>query len=161
MKKLIAFMLVILSVFAFVGCNNGSEESKTEVYTFSGKNEYLYVSGGTAVLDGEEEVFSGGEFKLLKEEAFSDVHCFSTSFYIVDGAEKRYVLMNVVEDIPGGASVSLSGDLGKISGGNVISEYKSTDMEAFINNLYFELAVTDSQGIESTYELKLNVEKIY
>ena len=161
MKKVIAIILLILFAFAFVGCNNSSKDSKIEVYTFSGENEYFYVSGGAAVLNGEEEVFSGGELKLFKEEAFSDVYCFSTSFYIVDGAEKRYVLMNVVEDIPGGASVSISGDLGKISGGNVISEYKSTDMEAFINNLYFELAVTDSQGIESTYELKLNVEKIY
>lgn len=161
MKKVIAIILLILFAFAFVGCNNSSKDSKTEVYTFGGENDIFYVSGGTAVLGTEEEVFSGGDLKLLHPELFADAVRWTSKFYVLKNGEKKLIQMNAVEDMTGGASVSLSGDLGKISGGNVISEYKDTDMEAFRNNLFFELAVTDSQGIESTYELKMNVEKIY
>lgn len=159
MKKIISIMLFILSVFVFVGCNNGSNKSKTEVYTFSGENDLISVINGTLVLNGEEDIFSGGELKVLQEEDFSDVDSFCTSFYIAKGAEKIYILMNAVEDMTG-ATVSVSGDLGKISG-DVITEYKDFSTDDFINNLIFELWVIDLEGRERVYEIQMNVEKVY
>lgn len=70
-------------------------------------------------------------------------------------------MKNAVNDMAGGASVSISGDLGKISGVNVITEYKNYDIEDFEKNLFFRLTVTDSRGKEKVYELKLDVEKVY
>ncbi len=160
MKKAIALILALLCAFVFVSCGTEKKNSKTEVYTFSGKNGYFSVSNGIIVINGEEEIFSGGELKVLREKPFPDTTSFSTRFYIVNDGEKRTVLLCSVNDMTGGA-VNISGDLGEISGENVITEGKNLNADDFVNNLYFELRVRDSEGYEKTYEIPMNVEKVY
>lgn len=160
MKKVIALILGVLCIFALVGCSGEEVKNETAVYTFSGENEYIRVTNGTVVLDGEEEAFSGGRLEILNKRLCEDAVSWSEEFYIYSGGEEKTVMKNVINDQTGGASVSMYGDLGKISGANVITEYKNYDTENFERNLFFRLTVTDSKGKEKAYELKLNVEKV-
>ena len=161
MKKVFALFIGVICVFMLVGCGTGEVKKETAVYTFCGENEYIIISNGTAVLDGEQETFSAGKLKLLEENISDDAVVWDEEFYIVRDGEERTVMKNAVNDMAGGASVSISGDLGKISGVNVITEYKNYDVEDFEKNLFFRLTVTDSRGKEKVYELKLDVEKVY
>ena len=161
MKKAVALMLSIMCLFAFAACNNESHKDKTQVYTFYGENEYISVTNGTAVIDGDEEAFSGGELKILKNEAFDGAVYWSSEFYIEKDVEKRIVYKDAVNDGSGGAEMSISGNIGKISGANVITEYEASDVDDFINNLYYKFTVRDAQGKETIYELQMIVERVY
>ncbi|MEE1321227.1 MAG: hypothetical protein UHM85_06825 [Acutalibacteraceae bacterium] len=160
MKKAVALILALICVFMLVGCSAEKTDNKVEVYTLSGENDFFSVTNGTVVLNGDEEMFSGGELKVLRQKPFPDTASFSTRFYIVKDGEKRTVLSGSVNDMTGG-TVSISGDLGKISGENVITEGKNLSTEDFVNNLYFELRVRDSEGYEKTYEISMDVEKVH
>ncbi len=162
MKKAIALILLLLCAFIFVGCGAEKLNGKTEVYTFSGENDYFSVSNGTVVLDGEEEAFSGGHLTVLQKQLFSDIVSYDADFYIIkDGNDKRAVLSSSVVDMTGG-SVRFNGDdLGKISGDTIITNYKMIEEEEWQNNLFFELTLKDSKGREKVYEIQMNVEKVY
>ncbi len=160
MKKAVVLMLALMCLFIFVGCNAEKDNNITEVYTFHGENEYISVINGVAVIDGAEEAFSGGELKVLQEDAFSDVVYWSYEFYVAkDGENKVYV--GSVSDETGGAEASISGDLGKIAGGNIITKYNDSSTDGFINNLFFKLTTRDSAGEEKVYEVQMKVEKVY
>ena len=161
MKKLIIFILSVLCLFIFVGCIAEKDNDKTQVYTFSGENEYISVINGTAVIDGEEEAFSGGELRILNKELFDGAVYWSSEFYILKDGEKRTVYKDAVNDGTGGAEASISGNIGKISGGNVITEYEESDVDDFINNLFYKFTVRNAQGEEMTYELQMDVERVY
>jgi uncharacterized lipoprotein len=161
MKKMLALILVALCLFMLSGCGNKADnDDKTEVYTFYGENDYVTVTNGTAVVGGEEETFSGGRLEVIKEKAFADAMYWSAEFYIAKDGEKKTLYKSVVEDLSDSAKVSISGDLGKISGGNVISDYESSDMDAFVNNLFMLFTVRNAEGEEKTYEIQMNVEKV-
>ena len=72
MKKAVVFILAIICLFMFVGCNSTEDSGKTEVYTFYGANEYISVTNGTAVIDGDDEMFSGGNLEIFNKELFAD-----------------------------------------------------------------------------------------
>lgn len=160
MKKVTAlFILVMVCLFLFAGCTAGVQKQDLVVYSFSGANDYFSVSDGVVVLNGEEEIFSGGELKVLQDAEFSDIASFSGEFYIMKNGEKRTVLSNSVVDMTGG-TLSVSGDLGKMSGETIITNYKMIDEQDWQENLFFELAVTDLNGKETVYELQMTLEKI-
>lgn len=161
MKKILALILVAICLFALVGCNNEQKDDKVSVFTFYGENEYISVTNGTAVLCGEEEVFSGGMLKVTNEEAFEDAVYWSSEFYIAKDGEEKIVTKSIVEDLSETASVSVSGDLGKISGPDTITVYGDEDTEDFVNNLFMRFTVRNAQGEESTYELHMQVEQVY
>ena len=161
MKKVLALMLVAVCLFALVGCSNGQKDDKVAVFTFYGENEYISVTNGTAVLGGDEEVFSGGMLKVLNEKAFADTVYWSSEFYIAKDGEQKIVTKSIVEDLSDTASVDISGDLGKISGPDIITVYGSDDTEDFINNLFMKFTVRNAQGEENTYELHMQVEQVY
>lgn len=161
MKKIIALTLVVLCLFALAGCSDVQKDDKVSVFTFYGENEYVSVTNGTVVLNGEEEVFSGGILEVLNEEVFSDAVYWSAEFYIAKGSEKKTVYISAVEDLSDTAQVSISGDLGKIAGGNVITESGNSDTDDLINNLFMIFTVRNAEGEENTYELHMQVEKVY
>lgn len=161
MKKVIAFMLVIMCLILLVSCTAKTEKQDLAVYSFFGADEHFSVSNGVIVLNGEEETFSGGELTVLQEEFFSDIVSYDADFYILkNGGDKRTVLSSSVLDMTGD-SVRLNGDsLGKISGETILTNYKMIDEEDWQNNLFFELTVTDKNGEETVYELQMNLTKI-
>ena len=77
-----------------------------------------------------------------------------------DGEEKT-VYVGSVSDETGGASVNIEGDLGKISGGDIITKYDDSYTDDFVNNLYFKLVVKNAEGEENTYHLQMKVDKVY
>lgn len=161
MKKIIASILAVICFFMLVGCSNETNDEKVKVFTFYGENDYISVTNGTAVLCGEEEVFSGGTLEVLNEEAFADAVYWSSEFYIAKDGEEKIVTKSIVEDLSEPASVSISGDLGKMSGPDIITVYGYEDTEDFVNNLFMRFTVRNAQGEESTYELHMQVEQVY
>ena len=161
MKKALVFILAIICLFIFVGCNSTEESDKTEVYTFYGENEYISVTNGTAVIDGENEMFSGGNLRISNEEPFDNAVYWRYEFYVSNDDEEKTVYVGSVSDETGGASVNIEGELGKISGGDIITKYDDYYADAFVNNLYFKLVVKNAEGEENTYHLQMNVDKVY
>lgn len=58
--KALVFMTIIM--LALTECGKVEQERLT-VYSFSGENEQLTISNGIIVLNGTEEIFSGGDLK--------------------------------------------------------------------------------------------------
>ena len=161
MKKALVFILAIICLFMFVGCNSTEDSSKTEVYTFYGVNEYISVTNGTAVIDGKNEMFSGGNLEILNKELFADAVYWRYEFYILNDSEEKTIYVGSVSDETGGASINIEGDLGKISGGDTITKYDDSYANDFVNDLYFKFTVKNADGEENTYHLQLKVNKVY
>ena len=157
MKKALVFILAIICLFMFVGCNSTEDSDKTEVYTFYGENEYISVTNGTAVIDGENEMLSGGNLTILNKELFADAVYWRYEFYILNDGEEKTAYVGSVSDETGGASVNIEGDLGKISGGDIITKYDDSYADDFVNNLYFKFTVKNAEGEENTYHLQMKV----
>ena len=162
MKKLIALVLVILCIFTLTACGNVKTREKNSIYSFSGGNDYFSVSNGIIVLNEDEETFSGGDLKILRKSDFSDVVSLRTEFYILRDGEEWTILVSELHDMSGDSSVSLSGDLGKISGVTTVSEGRSleeVDLD-LLNNLHFRLTVTKSDGTGNSYNVQMDVENV-
>lgn len=162
MKKLSALFLALVLVFTLAACGNVKNREKNAIYSFSGGNDYFNVSNGIIVLAGDEETFSGGDLAITRKDAFADVVSLRTEFYILRDGEERTVLVSELHDKTGGASVSLSGDLGKISGDTTVSEGRPLDeLEIdLLNNLYLRLTVARNDGTSNTYTVQMDVESI-
>ena len=161
MKKMIVFILAIICLFIFNGCNTIENTNKTEVYTFYGENEYISVINGTAVVDSEDEMFSGGELRVIDKEYFADAVYWCYEFYILNDGEEKTLYVGSVSDETGGASADIEGDLGKIAGEDIISVYDGSYSDEFTNNLFFKFIVKNADGEENTYHLQMNVNKVY
>lgn len=161
MKKSLVFILALICLFIFVGCNGEKPDDKTEVYTFYGENEYVSVINGTAVVGGEDEMFSGGELRVIDKEPFADAIYWRYEFYILNDGEEKTIYVGAVSDETGGASVNIEGDLGKISGGDIITKYDDSYTDDFVNDLYFKFIVKNADGEENTYHLQMKVNKVY
>lgn len=161
MKRVVLFVFILLICpVLLVSCGAEKQNVDMAVYSFSGSNEFISVTNGIIVLDGEVETFRGGELSIICDNLFSDIASYSADFYIIKNGEKRTVLSSSVLDMAGG-TVRLDGDdLGKISGESIITNYKMIAEEDWQNNLSFELTVADLQGKETVYELQMEVTKI-
>ena len=162
MKKLVSLTLAILLIFTLAACGNVNNRGKNVIYSFSGGNDSFSVSNGIIVLNKDEETFSGGDLKILRKSDFADVVSMRTEFYILRDGEEWTVLVSELHDETGGSSVSFSGDLGKISGGTTVSEGRSAeeiDLD-LLNNLYFRLTVTKSDGTGRSYSMQMYVENV-
>ena len=162
MKKMTAILLALVLVFSLTACGGAKNKSKTAVYVFSGGNEYFDVVNGVIVLGEDEEVFSGGDLKINRNADFDGVDFFRSEFYILRDGEERTVFVSEMHDQTDGPSVNISGDLGVISGGTVITEGRK--LEEFepdlLNNLYFKLTVRKTDGTSNTYTVQMDVENV-
>ena len=161
MKKAVVLILAVICLFIFVGCNIERVNDKTEVYTFHSENEYISVKNGTAVIDGDEEMFSGGNLEILNDEPFADAVYWRYEFYILNDSEEKILYVGSVSDETGGAQASIEGDLGKISGGDTITKYDDSYADDFVNNLNLKFIVKNADGEENTYRLQMKVNKVY
>ena len=162
MKKLTALALAILFIFTLTACGNVKVRQKNAIYSFSGGNDSFSVSNGIIVLNEEEETFSGGDLKILRKSDFANAVSLRTEFYILRDGEEWTILVSELHDMTGGSSVSFSGDLGKVSGGTTVSEGRSADEIDLdlLNNLYFRLTVTESDGTSRSYSMQMDVENV-
>ena len=152
-KRKVLVLMTIL-VLASTGCGKAEQEPLI-VYSFCGENDLLAISDGIIVLNGTEETFTGGELKVT-DDSFADIVSYSTTFYTMSGSEKDVILSNSVVDMTGSKS-NISGDLGQVSGGNIIKIDEASDLK---NILYFELTTKDKDGKESVYQLQMSLTEI-
>lgn len=157
MKKMKALLFTAVLMLVFAGCGKMGKE-ETEVYSFSGADERFAVSNGVIFLSGEEQIFKGGNLKVVGELP-EDIVFYSTTFYVKSGGETKTILSNSVEET-GGDSLELSDDLGKISGKEVFDRTILNGQEDWKNLLYFELTVRDKRGNEWVYPLQMSLSEV-
>ena len=161
MKRIISIAIACLLIAALVGCAGSAEnaESDSVVYSMSGSNDLFEISNGVIVLGEEEEVFDGGDLKILQEDLFSDVTSYTCSFYTIVNGEKRTILSNSTVDMTGG-TLNVNGDLGRASGNGILIGNKIKSAEDMENVIWFELITTDLGGKDNTYQLPLVLNKV-
>lgn len=157
MIKTKVFVYMAILMLALTGCGKEEPEQLT-VYSFSGENEQLTVSNGVIVLNGTEEIFSGGDLKVTGDLP-ADITSYSTTFYIMSGSERDVILSNSTVDMTGG-TVNVSGDLGQISGDSTLRRIKIDDTNDLNGTLYFELTTKDKYGMENVYQLQMALTEI-
>ena len=161
MKRIISIAIACLLIAALVGCAGSAEdaESGSVVYSMSGSNDLFEISNGVIILDEEEEVFDGGDLKILQEDLFSDVTAYTCSYYTITTGERRTILSNSTVDMTGG-TLNVNGDLGRASGNGILIGNKIKSAEDLENVIWFELITTDLSGKENTYQLALVLNKV-
>lgn len=161
MKRIISIAISCLLIAALVGCAGSAEdtESGAEVYSMSGSNDLFEISNGVIVLGEEEEVFDGGDLKILQEDLFSDVTAYTCSYYTITNGERRTILSNSTVDMTGG-TLNVNGDLGRASGNGILIGNKIKSAEDLEDVIWFELITTDLSGKENTYQLPLVLNKV-
>ena len=157
MIKTKVFVYMAILTLALSGCGK-EEQEPLRVYSFSGENEQFAVSNGIIVLNGSDEIFSGGDLKAA-DDCFLDITSYSTTFYTISGSEKNVILSNSVVDTTGG-TVNVSGDLGQISGDSTLRRIKIDDTNDLNGTLYFELTTKDKYGTENVYQLQMALTEI-
>ena len=161
MKRIISIAISCLLIAALVGCAGSAEdnESGSAVYSMSGSNDLFEITNGVIVLGEKEEVFDGGDLKILQEDLFSDVTAYTCSYYTITNGERRTILSNSTVDMTGG-TLNLNGDLGRASGKGILIGNKIKAAEDLEQLLWFELITTDLSGKENTYQLALVLNKV-
>ena len=161
MKRIISIAISCLLIASLVGCAGSAEdaESGSVVYSMSGSNDLFEISNGVIVLGEEEEVFDGGDLKILQEDLFSDVTAYTCSYYTITNGERRTILSNSTVDMTGG-TLNVNGDLGRASGNGILIGNKIKSAEDLENVVWFELITTDLSGKENTYQLPLVLNKV-
>ena len=147
----------MIFILGLTGCGDTEREQMT-VFSFCGENEQLVVTNGVIVLNNAEEIFYGGDLDV-KQEFFSDIASYSTSFYIISGDEKKTILSNSVVDMTGG-TIDVAGNLGKVSGDSILTGTRINGLSDLKNNLYFELTTTDMNGEENMYQLQIILKEV-
>ena len=161
MRRIISIAISCLLIAALVGCAGSAKdaESGSVVYSMSGSNDLFEISNGVIVLGEEEEVFDGGDLKILQEDLFSDVTAYTCSYYTITNGERRTILSNSTVDMTGG-TLNVNGDLGRASGNGILIGNKIKSAEDLENVIWFELITTDLSGKENTYQLPLVLNKV-
>ena len=161
MKRIISIAISCLLIAALVGCGGAIEdaESGDVVYSMSGSNDLLEISNGVIVLGEEEEVFDGGDLKVLQEDLFADVTAYTCSYYTITNGDRRTILSNSTVDMTGG-TLNVNGDLGRASGNGILIGNKIKSAEDLEDVICFELITTDLSGKENTYQLPLVLNKV-
>lgn len=154
MKVLIVLSIVILIL---IGCGK-SKSKQVAVYSFSGENNQFIISNGVIVLSPEENVFYGGDLKV-KEDFSDNIVSFSTRFYDYVEETENTILSSSVIDQSGG-SISLEGDLGKISGESAILGTSDNELDNLKNNLFLEITITNKNGEECVYQIQMSVREV-
>lgn len=134
-------------------------ESDSVVYSMSGSNDLFEISNGVIVLGEEEEVFDGGDLKIIQEDLFSDVTAYTCSYYTITNGERRTILSNSTVDMTG-ETLNVNGDLGRASGNGILIGNKIKSAEDLQDVICFELITTDLSGKENTYQLPLVLNKV-
>lgn len=161
MKRLLSYIFVIICFGVLVGCSEKEayEQEALVVYSFSGSDEQFAVSNGVIVLSPDKDVFYGGDLEVFNEELCTDIVSYSTAFYTMNNGEKNTILYNSVVDQTDG-SVNVAGDLGRMSGANLLVGNKVDAAEDLLHSLFFELSITDVNGEQSVYQVQMEVTEV-
>lgn len=155
MKKMMVLVSALVYLLVLPGCKNVKQE-QVSTYTFRGEHEYFVISNGSIVFSDTEEVFQGGYLETTQSDFFEDVASYSTTFYTITNGKRKTILSDRVIDQTGG-SVDVNGELGSVSGEDVIFGNKISNIDELKENLWFELKTTDLNGEENVYQIQLTL----
>lgn len=156
MKRLGALMLA-LALLVFAGCAaHGPETDNARWYSFSGENDQLSITNGKLLITDERDEIYGGVLTVNGDVAVTG---YTIRFYILRDDAKRMLMENISVAMSG-QLIQIGSDTGKLSmePGQLLSE-GLTEAE-LMDNLYFELELTDEQGATRTIDLKLDVQRV-
>ena len=140
-------------------CSGGLEKCEASagfnIY-FPCEHEYFVISNGSIVFSDTEEVFQGGYLETTQSDFFEDVASYSTTFYTITNGKRKTILSDRVIDQTGG-SVDVNGELGSVSGEDVVFGNKIPNIDELKENLWFELKTTDLNGEDNVYQIQLIV----
>jgi hypothetical protein len=138
-------------------CNNQKQEQLI-VYSFYGENECFEISNGTIVLSDSEDVFYGGNLQVNQPEAIQNITSYKATFYTMIDGQQETILIDELHNI---SSTELLGvDLGKKVSNNPEISNQFKNIEEANGKFWCELKVTDTEGINNSYKIELNLIKI-
>ncbi len=155
-------LLIAALCLGLSGCGPSSpapEKEPLQVYSFHGESDSLSVANGVLVLNGRETIFSGGTLSVCETPA-PEVTAWSATFCLLSGGERHIVLSHSVTDLTGTSTSLLEEDLGRISGGSVLSQEARQDLREGDAELLFELETTRQDGAPRRFTLPLTLTEI-
>ena len=162
MKKIARLFIVCICFLCCIGfyrAGRNSQNDDIKVYSFTGSNEMFAVLNGTVFLSDTEETFSGGDMLVKSDELFLGVTSFSTTFYTMDGGEKRIILYNGITELIDSVA-GWDRDLGIVSADDLFAVDEQGNITGIEDNLYLELCTVDRKGKENTYQLLLELTEV-
>ena len=157
MKRSAAVLPILLCCALAAGC--GGEAAELEetvtVYSISGTSEQMTLSNGILVLTDTEQTLDGGDLTYRPAEP-ADAAGYATEIYLLSSGGERKPLISMKAQDTAGGTLSVSGDVGMVSG-EILTE---KDLGKLERNLYFELQVTNSEGETATQTLPLSLTKV-
>lgn len=164
MKSKIIIFLVILNLLLIVALVFATNAYQTEVYTFSGINNYIEVVNGSIVRNEDFEQVRCGYFRYINEVP-DDTYKYTTKLYFMDG-DKQVVLYKTetthnpiysvrvtAEEVTEGLNTNCHYS----SYGKVARKLKDISRIDLISKLYLELVFTTTEEKEITQRLKMDV----
>lgn len=156
MKKILAGILSLAIILAFIGCGKEGKAPAQKVYSISGECDEFRIVNGIAVIGGEQETFYGGQLEL-KTDDFKNISGHSFEYYIDNGGENHTIMNHVV--INQSSTYDLyDKETGQISGS--ILNF-NIDISMFEHNLYFKLTVTDENGDNRDFTMPMEVKQVF
>ena len=154
MKKLTVFLTVmIIAAGLLCGCGSTSasdSQQELKVYSICGESDDIAVSGGVLVLNGDEQVFYGGNVEL-KQADTDNIYSYSMEFYVLSPeGDTEGILIKNFEDCEG---QDIVGDAATIRGEDIITG----DIEDIQDSLYIKIETEDKDGSKDEHILQLEV----
>ncbi len=156
MKKILAGMLALVLMLAFVGCGKAGKAPAQKVYSISGECDEFRIINAVAVIGGEQETFYGGKLEL-KTDDFKNISGHSFEYYIDNGGENHTIMNNVMTNQSSTYDL-YDKETGQISG---IVLNSKIDVSKFEHNMFFKLTVTDENGENITFTLPMDVKQVF
>ncbi len=156
MKKILAGMLALVIMLAFVGCGKAGKAPVQKVYSIFGECDEFRIINAVAVIGGEQETFYGGKLEL-KTADFKNVSGYSFSYYIDNDGEKCTIMNHAMVNERSAFDLE-NQETGQIS--RTVLNY-NIDVSKFEHNMFFELTVTDENGENVTFTVPMQVKQVF
>ena len=157
MKKVIAFTISLLFIFTLTGCDN-AKTNQLLVYSFSGENENFSIENGTIVLSDSENIFYGGNLKVVQSEYTKDIESYRAAFYTLTDGEQETIY---VDEFYNNSPAELTAvDLGKMVSAGSDIRMQFENLSESQGKFYCQLNITDADGNENSYTIELTLTEI-
>jgi len=151
MGKLFGLLAALLCLGLLTSCT--AQQKMTGVYSFSGENDSIAISGGVITMDRDWEVFHGGNLTFQGEE-LSDVKDSVITFYFYKDGVEQTILCHAVSVDGVSEGERISSDMGSVQAQTL---YSSADWGLLRNTLHFSLTGTQMNGESFEYYIPLSV----
>ena len=151
MKRIFALFLSVICTLVLFGCTETEQKNETTI-NYIGEHEYFTLSDVSFTLNEEGRRFDGGKLIINNSSLSDSVSSYSYSYFTLrtNGERNAFHGQTGSSTIPG-ESISLETRLG-ISGSNSRGMIENIEQ-----GLWFEMKITDMDGIESIYTIQLTV----